>query len=491
MPRSKIRGIIFNMEVKKMKKFFVKNELIKIIGITIVLMAILSWIIPTGYYSEGELISNGLARVGIETFFNAGFTGFSYYSFQILFLLILGGFYGLLSIVPGYRKLVSTLAKGLKGNKLKTKLAVVGMGLFFAAFTSLSNDILPVLTFVPFVISILLKANQDKLTAFSVTFGSILVGLLGATYSHFTFDYINSYMGTELLTGMGYKALIFGVAFATLMLITTMHMNKDKKEKNNENEDLYVIEDLGKKEKTKIWPIAVVLGVLLIFSVIGYINWNTNFKITIFTNFYTWIQDFRIGKYAILVYLLGLTSLSHPLGELQLISMGIALLLGGGIISAIYRIKFDECLDAFASGIKKILKPTLLYFLAIIVFVISYQIYLVPTIAETILGWSTSFNPFLLAIVGIIAAAMNVDHGFTAYTLGAMLAARYATATTAAMLVMNTTYGLTQFIAPSGVLLFFGLCYLNISYKSYFKFIWKFLLSMTLILLLVYAMISF
>lgn len=474
-----------------MKKFFEKNELIKIIGIMIIAMVVLSWVIPTGYYSGSELVSNGLSRIGIETFFNAGFTGFSYYSFQILFLLILGGFYGLLSIVPGYRKLVTNVAKNLKGNKLKTKVSIIGMGLFFAAFTSISNDILPVLTFVPFVVTILLKANQDKFTAFSATFGSIFVGLLGATYSHFAFDYINSYIGTQLLTAIWLKALIFGVAFGLLMLITIMHMNKEKKDKNAEEDDMYAIEDLTKKETAKVWPVVVVLALILIFSILGYVNWNANFKITVFGDFFTWLQNFKIGKYTIFAYLLGMSTLSHPLGELELLSMGIALLLGGWTISLIYRIKFDDCLNAFIKGARKILKPTLLYFLAIVVFVISYTIYLVPTIADTVLGWTSTFNPFLLAIVGIIAAAMNVDHGFTAYTLGAMLAARYAAATTATMVVLNTTYGLTQFIAPSSVLLLFGLCYLGISYKSYFKFIWKFLLSMLIILLIIYATISF
>lgn len=474
-----------------MKKFFEKNDLVKIAGLSLIFVTILTWLIPSSYYSGSELVNNGLARTGIETFFSAGYYGFTYYLMQILYLLVLGGFYGILSVTSGYKKLVANIAKSLKGNKVKDKVIIVLISLFFAAFTSISNDILPVLVFVPFIISVLLKANYDKFTAFSATFGSMFVGLLGATYSHYNFDYIYSYLGLDLITGIWTRVLIFAVAFILLMLITVMHMNK-KKKKSEEIVDMYEVEELDKKEKkVKVWPLAIILGFVLIFSIVGYINWEVNFKITIFTEFFNWLRDFTLGDYNIFAYILGINAYSYPLGQLQIISMAIVLILSAGVISLIYGIGFDNCLEAFAAGFKKMMKPTLFYLIATMMFVLSYNSYIASTITDAFLGLTKSFNPFILAILGVILAALNVDHGFTAYLIGSKLAATYAGSTTAIMIVLNTTYGLAQFIAPTGILLFFGLSYLNISYKSYMKYIWKFLLGIIAILLIVFAAISY
>lgn len=473
-----------------MKNIFKKNGLFKLIGIVIALMVISSWLIPSGSFVGKELVSSGLVRVGFESFFNYAFSILYNYSFQIIFLLVVGGFYGILTIIPAYRKLVTNFAKCLRGDKISSKIIIAAMSLFIAVYVSFSNDILPALVFVPFIISVILKAKHDKIIAFSATFGSIFVGLLGATYSHFAFDNVNYYIGTELQTAIWTKALIFGVAYAVLMLFTFMRMNATKSDKNAEEDDLYAVSELTKKEQTKLWPLLIVLTIVGLYAIIGYINWNTNFEIEIFKNFNTWLLDFKLGKYNILAYILGMNSYSKPLGELDIYSMAIILLVGGWFVSFIYRVKFDECFAAFLKGVRKIFRPVMFFFLAYVVFSVSYQAFNVPTIANAILNISDKFNPFLLALIGVIAAVMNVDHGFTAHLLGSMLVTRYATNTTAIMLILNTTYGLTQFIAPSGILLFFGLSYLGISYKSYWKFIWKYLLCMLLILLLVYANIS-
>ena len=52
-------------------------------------------------------------------------------------------------------------------------------------------------------------------------------------------------------------------------------------------------------------------------------------------------------------------------------------------------------------------------------------------------------------------------------------------------LISRTMYGLVMFIAPTSLLLVGGLTYLNISYKEWLKYIWKYLIQVLVIALLV------
>ncbi|NLA43974.1 hypothetical protein GX865_07610 [Candidatus Saccharibacteria bacterium] len=47
--------------------------------------------------------------------------------------------------------------------------------------------------------------------------------------------------------------------------------------------------------------------------------------------------------------------------------------------------------------------------------------------------------------------------------------------------MMQSTFGIAALIAPSSAILLVGLSYLEISYKDWFKYIWKFLVAMIVI----------
>ena len=50
---------------------------------------------------------------------------------------------------------------------------------------------------------------------------------------------------------------------------------------------------------------------------------------------------------------------------------------------------------------------------------------------------------------------------------------------------MQSTYALTGFIAPTSAILVLGLSMLDIKYSDYFKFIWKFLAALFVVILIV------
>lgn len=162
-----------------MKKDVKKYNLFKIVLIAILVTFVLTWIIPYGYFSGSELTSYGLGRLGISDLLLSGVYGFNFFLQQILFLVVIGVFYGILSRTSGYRECVKSIAKGFKNVEI---VFVILSSILTTLLTAFCTQTFIVLIFVPFIISVLREMKLDKITAFMCTFGSMLIGILGAVY---------------------------------------------------------------------------------------------------------------------------------------------------------------------------------------------------------------------------------------------------------------------------------------------------------------------
>ena len=100
---------------------------------------------------------------------------FYYFFDTVVYLLVLGAFYGVLNKVPAYKKLVDNIAQKVKANSKLFVFITTGL---FAVLTSLTGLTNVLLIFVPFVIAIILLLGYDKLVAISSTIVSMLVGFM-------------------------------------------------------------------------------------------------------------------------------------------------------------------------------------------------------------------------------------------------------------------------------------------------------------------------
>ena len=66
-------------------------------------LVVLSWIIPTSRVSGTEVISSDLARVSLHQLFEYPWAGPQASAKTVLFILAVGGFYGVLGITGKYR----------------------------------------------------------------------------------------------------------------------------------------------------------------------------------------------------------------------------------------------------------------------------------------------------------------------------------------------------------------------------------------------------
>ena len=251
-----------------------KHNLLKMAGLTFLLTFMLTWIIPIGGMQQGgTFVVDEVSRMGISnvSMLTLQTVGFFVMTFTLLFLL--GAFYQLLSKITAYQDLTSSIAKFWKKREI---IFVLITAFIFTALAAVVTETLVLLIFVPFVVGIASKLKLSKITAFSITFGSILIGLLGSIYNRGLVGINVGQFSLEYSDYIWARLAILLVGFVVFNLFNVLHVRKTLKDKKSEAvEDPFVVEEVKKKEKFKpyhVFGIGVffVIGLLLmLFSVIN------------------------------------------------------------------------------------------------------------------------------------------------------------------------------------------------------------------------------
>ena len=212
-----------------MKKLCEKHSLLVGALITLFIAIILSWIFPEAYYSNGKL---GLSyaekfglfastandtRVGLFDITTYGQLVIYYFTTIFVFAFVVAGFYKLLGSTAAYQKLTDNIAKKFEG---KEKIFVGIAAFIIACISGVSTEQFAIFALIPFVISILSKLKVDKVSGVTATFGAVLVGILGATYSvKISGQLANTSTGLGVSYGNELLAtiILFAIAYALLL----------------------------------------------------------------------------------------------------------------------------------------------------------------------------------------------------------------------------------------------------------------------------------
>ena len=91
-----------------------KHNLFKVIGITIIVAVLLTWIFPITYFGY-SLTEGARSQVGLFELFSYGPVLFYYFGSIVFYVLAIGGFYGVLHGIDGYRNLLDRIVEKFKG----------------------------------------------------------------------------------------------------------------------------------------------------------------------------------------------------------------------------------------------------------------------------------------------------------------------------------------------------------------------------------------
>jgi len=400
-------------KLKGLKNIFKKHDIAKAIGAMILLAVILTWFIPYGYFSGATFYEYGMNRIGVTDLTTLGYYGAYFAIDKVTFLLILGGFYGLLSKTSAYQKLTTTIAKKLKGKEI---LSLVITSVLVAGLTSISTTSYGLLLFVPFLISVLLKMKLDKMSAFTATFGSMLIGILGATFGTESLVAFNGYyaanLGIDVLgSTLLIRSVILLVALVLFNFFIVLHAKKvlANKKLDETKEDRFEIENNTDK-KVKTLPLIIVLSIIAVLALLGIINWS-GMGLDIFDKFHTYLTSeltLNIGgtEEPIFQYILGNAALAF--GTWDLFTLCTLLFVASILVAIMCKVNLSDYLSSIGNGFIKIGKPVLVLVGVYAIFIAVYMTPIIPTITSKLLpaGEKPAIN---LDYNGSGSAYFNID----------------------------------------------------------------------------------
>ena len=355
-----------------------KHGLAKILGILLLLVVIVSFIL------NGR--SGAKDYVGLGDVLYNSFQTLRYFFYIVFFVLFIGGFYGVLNKAPAYKKLLDNIVTKLKPLGKKFIFIII---LVFAVITALTGMTLPLLIFVPFVVSIILLLGYDKLVAISSTVVSMMVGYIGGILVTFynpntgQMTTYETFVGTDSqFSNLFPKLLLLFAGITLLIYFVNKHIknveNKKVKYELNDDSELLINEVKGNYKNIKTWPLIIVLTVFFIILVLGLVPWNALFGIKVFTEFHTWLIGLSIKEFAIIPNIITSDLLAfgewYAMGEaMTYMIISILLLVFTLVVALIGRVKVNDTIEGFVDGMKKMLPTAALVILAYTVLISSYN----------------------------------------------------------------------------------------------------------------------
>lgn len=461
-----------------------KYNLLKVIGITMAVFLFLSWIIPAGVFTNGVYTNNGYEPVGLLdiilaplNFFNWTFSSrhlltdggsvqFYSYANMILALLSIGMFYKVLNKTGAYGKLIEDIVKKVNKNK---EIMLISSIVFFALFSALTGLSLLAFLLVPFTITVLLKLGYSRITTLGATILAIFVGRIGAITSTEITGISNVVFNININTNLALKSILL-IIFTVILSFYVLYSKSSK----NETEEDPLYDGIIVKEKSYA-PIIILFSIFFVILLLCMFNWYYVFNITNVTDVYENIMSSTIGGYPIASNIFGMM---EPFGYWTGFTMSAMLIVLSLIIGFIYSVSFEDLINGAKEGTKKMIPLALYTILACTVMVI--LINSESNILITISNWfyenvAKLAVPFTAIATGIYSFFINDFFAIASHLLG-IETTYFAGELSISVLTMQFMHGLFSMIAPTSIFLVAGLSYLNIPYKAWISYIWKFFL---------------
>lgn len=475
-----------------------KHNLLKVLLITLAVVVVMSWIFPITYFSSTGLVEEDVQRIGIFSIMTYAGIAIQYFSHVAIYVLCIGGLYGVLNRIPSYKTLLEKIVKGFKDREI---IFIIIAMIVLAVCASVAGMSLPLLFVFPFIISLILMMGYDKITAALVTAGSVVMGMIGSVFSSQDTYGIDAYLGTAADGNVAKKLIVLVIVLAILVVNVCFYAKKHKDNKNVENES-YVPETLVGKSNS-FWPLVIVMDVVFVVLFLAFFSWNL-FGVDVFSNITSKLSDPSItsGSAKTLYTIFGgVLGLSSPFGSWSLLEAAVVLILAAGLLAFVYRIKFNDFISNFITGAKRALKPAVLVLIAYLVLVSSTYMPTLLSVLKPLITAHTGFDVLtiiILAVVFIICGFFSVESYYSAsvslpYIAGEVLAetlSSNALYTGVLAIACQSFYGLSMFIAPTSVVLVSTLAYLNVSYGNWLKAVWKIFLELLVALIIVLSIFT-
>ena len=489
-----------------------KNNLFKAVGIVILAYVLFSWIVPIIYGivgAEGEVSK----QIGIISIFSVVLETFSGFGSVILYVLLVGAFYGVLKVTGAYDKIMNSFMKFASGKEQTLLIAIMIIMALLSSFAGLDLGFLVV---IPFLIGFIVKVGYNKLVALSATVGSIIIGMYGATFAGTLYGYNNEILSLKATDQLLFKVILFVLGLALLIFFVLMYCKKNNlvgdaskvlkanstKEKtvkasaSSKSSKKSVNEKVAKDKKNKTTkergPIGAIIvsSIMLLVMILGTISWKSMLGVSSFESLHKSWTELKIGGFDILNKIFGgIDAFGTWNTPVRFQTYSILLIIAMIIIAIIYRTSVKDTFEGFVDGIKSFVVPAIITILACSVFVFVYYNPVITPVTQLLLTATDEFNVALSGIYTIINSAVYVDYYYFANAVLYSIASVYEDSAVLSIIsvMFANLYSLVMLVAPTSVLLLIGLSISDVEYTSWIKYIWKLALALLLLSFIVFV----
>lgn len=454
--------------------------------IYILLVLILSAGILSLFISPGEFLrdSNGMVISGTFTFIDDVIYPFWRWftaPFEVLvgpdalsvimiglFLIILGGTFGLMHQTGGIKVIINRLIYRFRNNKYTLLRMIILIFMIFGAFFGIFEESIALL---PILIILSLSMGWDTMTGMGMCLLAAGFGFATAITNPFSIGIASDLANTNILNGVFYRLIVFIIMYGVLQFFLVAYAKKIEK---NPEKSLTYDEDLKKKQELK-----------------EEVDFKVNDENKIFNTYVILFIILLIG-----IVTTGLLELIFSLSIPAIPVMAAIFLIGGLISGYLVTKNMKYTLKTYLQGMLGVAPAFLLILLAVSVKHIISNAQIMDTILYYLSNMLEGSSPivailfiylFVLIIQFFIGSASA--KAFLIMPIILPLVSLIGISSELAILAFIFGDGYTNVIFPTNGVLLIGLSIASVSYSKWFKFTYKLQLA-TLLLTVVFLIIG-
>ncbi|MFK9090095.1 YfcC family protein [Bacillus salipaludis] len=472
----------------------------------IVVIAALTWAIPGGKYETKvdkatqqeipvagtyhQLPGKEQTPQGVWEVLNAPINGFFDAKDIALFVLVIGGFLGVVMKTGAIDAGISRVIRKLKGRE---QWLIPILMVLFAIGGSTYGMAEETIAFYPILIPVLIAAGYDALTAVSIIALGAGIGCLGSTVNPFATGIASGFAGVSIGDGMGLRLIILVVTLIITILFVMRYAKKVKDDPSkslianmkSENEKHFLtqksedIEFTGRR-KAVLW----VFGLTFVVMILGVIPWAYKFNITIFEDLVKALSKIPfIGK---------LLGGMIPLGDWWFGELTMLFLTSSIIIAFIFKMGEENFTSTFINGARDLLGVAIIIGISRGITVVMDAGGMTATVLHWGEGVLDNMGSILftnLSFLFYLPLSFLVPSTSGLATLSMPIMAPLADFAGIGRDLVITSYqsasGIVNLLTPTSAVIMGALAIARIPYSTYLKHVWKLVLVLSIIVMVI------
>jgi uncharacterized ion transporter superfamily protein YfcC len=327
--------------------------------------------LQTGDSGVSKSSKNLPARQGIWNIISAPVEGFFQAKDVALFILVIGGFVGVVMKTGALDATIGSLIKKMHGREI---MLIPMLMLIFAIGGTTYGMCEETIAFYPIIIPVFLAAGFDLMTGFAVILVSAGIGVLASTTNPFATGVASSVVGIGLGDGMVLRFIMWLVLLAAGMFYVIRYAKRVKADPSisimkgvavpeSMQKSNTEVPELTGRRKCVMW----LFGLTFIVMILGVIPWDFKFNIPFFSNIYNAVAGssriFGLQPNTAVSYWNNydaVTTYSSALGDWYFGQLSVWFLVMSVVIGLISGMREKELLKTFMGGVRDLVSVALI-----------------------------------------------------------------------------------------------------------------------------------